>query len=128
MTEQQVQQIIDGLGEGITKLSETMGVALPHLWEVLVRQQYVEGIIILLLWIPTLFAAIGIYKLLKIGTSDDFDYAEALLTFVFSALVFLVIFSVILVGLSTSAIGKLMNPEYYAIKAVVEMVQGGRLQ
>lgn len=125
----------DKLGGFIDELAKQLGVAATHVYEVLVKQQFVEGIsllvksgitvaILLLVWYL-------INKLLfkKYHVIED-DYDMGFLIWIVGAIVAVVTFFIVLnvVGDITLGVKKLMNPEYYALETLMDFVkdQGGK--
>jgi len=141
------EQILNQIDEYVKALAETLGVASEHVYGVLVRQQIIEGIVFiaitllcLLLLFIILFILHGIFfksdyeteivtnywgdkkkkiipknKWAKILASQFVQdgYAWAIAGFIS--------FVLIVVSLITGihAIGRLFNPEYYAIKEIL---------
>lgn len=119
----------DKLGGFIDELAKQLGVAATHVYEVLVKQQFVEGISLLVkagIWILVLLLVWTLMKKLvfnnwgKLG--DDGQFA------CFFVILFVSIASVIIgfkiVEWLTLGIKMLLNPEYYALDTLMEFVKG----
>ncbi|AXQ67866.1 hypothetical protein KIOSHI_250 [Bacillus phage Kioshi] len=124
----------DKLGGFIDELAKQLGVAATHVYEVLVKQQFVEGIsllvkagvwigILILVWTlmnKLIFKRWGKYE--DPHGYDDTQFALGILT------VFVVIISAIIgykiVDWATLGIKMLLNPEYYALDTLMEFVKG----
>lgn len=122
MNEEQVQQMINMLQQGIQKAAETLGVAAPELWEILIRQQYVEFIVDMLWTTISMGIVYAGWRLLiknwqKINTHDDM-----------TGIMVSVPLSIATVGvfvcwlMAVSQVGQVINPEYYAIKDIAEFI------
>lgn len=132
--EQKIQQLINMLEQGIQKAADTLGVAVPQLWEILIRQQYVEAANSILALLAILTVA-GIYawvakKLLKSDSSYEETYGgEDIKDIVFFSLVISGIFIAVILLITTigffenETIGKILNPEYYALKDIAEFIK-----
>ncbi len=120
METQQIQQLIDMAQGGITKMAETMGVAVPQLWEILMKQQYVHAVGDAIWVFVGAVSAYAIYKLVKWAKKQE-DLEEGIV-FVFGGILILTIF----VGLGLAdlycGLAHLINPEYYAIKDIAEFI------
>ncbi|UJH95716.1 hypothetical protein [Bacillus phage vB_BtM_BMBsp2] len=122
----------DKLGGFIDELAKQLGVAATHVYEVLVKQQFVEGISLLVkagVWIGILILIWTLMNKLIFkkwkehdSPSGDAHFAMGILT------VFVVIGSVIIgykvVDWVTLGIKMLLNPEYYALDTLMEFVKG----
>jgi len=124
----------DKLGGFIDELAKQLGVAATHVYEVLVKQQFVDGISLLVkagIWIAVLILVWTLMnKLIFKRWSmygdphgyDDTQFALGILT------VFVVIGSLIIgwcvVDWITLGIKKLLNPEYYALEDIMTFIKG----
>lgn len=124
ITEQQTQQIIDAVQGGITQLSESMGVALPHLWEVLIRQQYVSAIQHFIFVVIYIVSTSWVIKFFRYGMrrSEEDHYSFWDVGVFFCGFIWLVTTFFALSFLS-EGVGLILNPEYYALKAVAEFIR-----
>lgn len=101
-------------------LAAKVGVASEHMWGVLVRQAYIEGISVL---VATLLVAIGSVFIWRQfvksnGAYDDLDVLW-LIAGTISTIIGIV-FLVISVDLVPTAI---FNPEYYALKQILTVLR-----
>lgn len=134
MTQEQTQQIIDQVQLGITKASEALGVAAPQLWDILIKQQYVEAISNIATFLVTLIVA-GIYVIvLKKVVNSDKSYDEdswgreikpyiLVPLIVTGVLISMFLLFAFLDALSSDTIGKLINPAYYAIQDIANFIK-----
>lgn len=120
---------MDKAMEYIDKLAEKLGVAAEHVYGVLVKQQMVSGVIGIFGMIAAIiFLGIVFTKLLKKGIEhnkvlDSFDTSPYTLVAIFFGAVLgitvIVSFFVIPIG-----INQIINPEYYAIKEIIDTIGG----
>lgn len=121
----------DKLGGFIDELAKQLGVAATHVYEVLVKQQYVEGIslgvksgitilLILLTWYLVNKLVFKKYEFIEDETGLGF------LVWIFGVVLAFVtlMFAIDIVGDITLAVKKLMNPEYYALQDLMDFVKG----
>ena len=127
MTTNQVQ-LIEQFGNKIDGYVQVMankaGVAVEHFWPVFIKQQQIEGIYTLI--------TIGVMVLVGIGllfcdrkqsflTDDDFDCPNLRLFTSIAGVILLA--SVLLTSGGRIATTKIINPEYFAITKLVEMIK-----
>ena len=132
MEPQQTQQVIDMVQKAADALSEKLGVAAPHIWEILVRQ----GIIVGVLGIVGFVAASVVFALVvraylrfrakfiagvsyPQGREPDADDYPFMLVLV------LVVSGFTFIGATVNvcfAILKLLNPEFYAMSVVTSFL------
>ncbi|AOZ62183.1 hypothetical protein QCM8_265 [Bacillus phage QCM8] len=121
----------DKLGGFIDELAKQLGVAATHVYEVLVKQQYVEGIslgvksgitilLILLTWYLVNKLVFKKYEFIEDETGLGF------LVWILGVILAFVtlMFAIDIVGDITLAVKKLMNPEYYALQDLMDFVKG----
>lgn len=121
----------DKLGGFIDELAKQLGVAATHVYEVLVKQQFVEGVslgvksgitilLILLTWYLVNKLVFKRYEFIEDETGLGF------LVWIFgAALAFgTLLFAIDIVGDITLAVKKLLNPEYYALQDLMDFVKG----
>lgn len=125
MNEQNVKQIIDMVQKGIDTASKNLGVAVPHLWEVLIRQQYIKGIQGIVTFIVSLVCIYPLWRLTRyfrnLEEEDPYSAWDFATFFTFIGMVVL-----ITIGFFSfyDSIGQLLNPEYYAIQDIIKLVKG----
>lgn len=125
--EKQVEKIIELTEKGLTQMAEGLNVTIPQLWEILVKQQYVEAIqafaafgLCLIVWGILYKKNKGIREWLKQREDED-DNSERLVPIVVLIVLLSFVTIVSSVGM-TEGIGKIINPEYYAIKDIVGFI------
>ncbi|QEG04313.1 hypothetical protein [Bacillus phage BC-T25] len=124
----------DKLGGFIDELAKQLGVAATHVYEVLVKQQFVEGVSLMVkagVWIAVLILVWTLlHKLIfkrwhKYSDPTGYDETQFMLAIV---VVIVGIISAIvgwnIVDWVTLGIKKLLNPEYYALQDIMEFVKG----
>jgi len=125
----------DKLGGFIDELAKQLGVAATHVYEVLVKQQFVDGISLLVkagVWIVVLtllWTLINKFVFKKWSSYYDDDPYSFDSQFFLSIVV--VIFGVVtiffgfaIVDWLTLGIKKLLNPEYYALEDIMTFIKG----
>lgn len=110
----------------IDELAQSLGVAAEHVYEILVRQQISDGIITIiatsLVWAAL---ATAFYKAVK---RDDFYEGKVTVTFIIGVASGVGIFFALIIGSfeSIAAVKQLINPEYYAIREIMDVIKGGK--
>jgi hypothetical protein len=129
--EQQIQQLINMTEKGLTQLATQLGVSLPQLWEILIKQQYVEAAqaffgfgICLALWGFAYKKRETIAKKMEKDPNayNNFDN-NMKFALIFCPLLIITIIAIIEV---VGGIGKIINPEYYAIQDIVSFINNIR--
>jgi amino acid permease len=144
---------MDKVMELLEQLANSLGVAVEYLWTTLVKQQYVEGVtnlviavvgvivtIVLLCWIPRATKYfINQYKELaedrrKNGTGFEGSYRVSsyredfcsFLRFTVPIIGFIAIFIIVLCTVNDIKLGiqQLLNPDYFALKEVLDVISG----
>lgn len=125
----------DKLGGFIDELAKQLGVAATHVYEVLVKQQMVDGIsllvkagvwlaILILLW--TLMNKLVFKKWSSLYNDDpygfDAQFALGIVTVLLAVVT--IFFSFYIVDWLTLGIKKLLNPEYYALEDIMTFIKG----
>lgn len=135
------EEVINKIDQYIQELASGLGVAAEHLYSVLVKQKVVEGVVGLSIGIIMLAIAIIVaITLIKAAMNasyekNRYDYVtcrnwQAKLIYGGESIpaIFLIIASVGVFSGSFPTlyigIGKLINPEYYAIKEILKVVGG----
>lgn len=131
MNEENVKRVIDLIQDGINQISEQLGVALPHLWEVLVRQQVISGIINLFFIVPVIFGWVLVYKLFKVvlikeNKSEHYDDTGGLWVGLLFAGCTVGLFTFVYLANLSSIITSIVNPEYHALKEILDTIKGGK--
>ncbi|AHN66480.1 membrane protein [Bacillus phage Bcp1] len=125
----------DKLGGFIDELAKQLGVAATHVYEVLVKQQMVDGIsllvkagvwlaILILLW--TLMNKLVFKKWSNFYNDDPYGFDAQFALGVVTVLlaVVTIFFSFYIVDWLTLGIKKLLNPEYYALEDIMTFIKG----
>ena len=116
--------------EYIDAIAEGLGIAAAHVYAVMARQMFAEGVV----WTALLLAIvigvpwIGVKVARRIYAKwDDFGRSsqEALAYVGFIAGIAAVIFVVIAFLHLPGAVMKTVNPEYYVIREILDVVKGG---
>ncbi len=126
--EENVKKIIELAEEGIRTMADHLGVAVPHLWEVLVKQQIVEFFVdlatISIMWIGFVVGVKMWFNLRSWLLANNDGEARDIVPVVMGAVLggFL-IFTLIGTFETIQEIGQLINPEYYALKDIAELIK-----
>jgi len=119
------EQVIIGLSNEILSkldaLAQKIGVTVEQIWPWLVKQQYIDAIIpLVLLPIITIIAYFVFKRVVKIDwKAYDNNYEQI----VGSSIAFMVVIAVIMAGIVfIDNISKLFNPEYWALKDLMGMM------
>src|SRR5690606_20139472 len=113
----------DRMNEQLTQYIDTiaakLGVAAEHVYGVLVQQAYVNGIRGLVTGVLLLTITAFLIPLIIRGFKTNNE----------EMVIFLLLISVIAVvfgfGFTYSGVGELFNPEYYAIRELLDVIKGG---
>jgi len=111
--------------EYIDALSVKLGVATEHVYGVMVRQQFVEGIVYSIVTLSVLIASIvafkkslqSFFKCCKQDEDRTFGFVIA-----YGLVLFMSFFAAI--SFLPDQILKIYNPEYYAIKTILDTIGG----
>ena len=126
MNPENINQIIEQIKPAMSKMAEQLGVSMDFLWEVLLKQQYVEGflavghVIIGIIAIP--FLVKFWKKCMKEMSENNMSDYVLVLGFVCAPLTLLV--ALIICLNFEMAVSHLVNPEYQAIKDIFEFIKG----
>lgn len=117
-----MEQYIEQLKPVFASVAEKIGQGAEFGWEVVIRQQFVEAIIII---VGFLVGIILIFLRYWIGRSDpweDITVRSGVAFCLIITAVFLIIATLLelIVG---GGIGKLINPEYYALEFFINLVK-----
>ncbi len=122
MNQEQVQQLIDMAQTGVTKMAESMGIAVPELWRILIKQQYVEAVGNFILAFIGMVCFYALYKIARWVVKNP-DTSDGLILAIMMGGMMLAVLGVMgLFGLY-EGIAHMINPEYYAIKDIVEFIK-----
>lgn len=105
----------------IGQLSEKLGVAADHFWPVFVRQQVVAGVAemcaMMVLSIITFSASITVFRWIKRDPEFEDDGTRAAIVVVTGVIGALIAVLSVVVNVT-----HIFNPEYHALKDLVEMI------
>ncbi len=123
-----MQEIPQQVSEVLDVLADRFGTTAAHLWEVLVRQAYVEAVTMLLiigaLWFASVVSIFVASRLTKSPTWIDEDLAvPGAIAFSVSA-AFLVAGAAIFLAEISSIVTGFVNPEYFALQEILKAVGG----
>lgn len=120
MNEENVKRIIDMVQKGIDTAGEKLGVGVPHLWEILIRQQYINAVSCSVVWLVLFCINVGGWVIgFKLSKHEE----EASAYIIFGSFIFSMILLLFFIFGLGEVIGMLFNPEYYAILKVVEFIK-----
>ena len=118
MNPEQLNALGSSIKEAIAVIADNLGVAASHVYDVLVRQQIAEGVTGLLAPVALVIAFLVAWNLTDKDSRDFEDQrASAIAAWVISAFFFFITLFTI-----PSTIQKLINPEYFALRDIAEMV------
>ena len=124
-TTQTTKEVIEVVTTALQPLAEKLGTTAQYVWEMQVKQAYVDGFVALsglLLGIGLLIVAFRVFKsLYHCRLEDEYDKLEAeklicILMFSFVGMIFLFL------NFSTT-IGCFINPHYHALSSLIKLVK-----
>ncbi|AJA41403.1 membrane protein [Geobacillus virus E3] len=114
---------IDGIGVVVKEMAKQLGVAAEHVYEVYTKQMFAEGLTTILIYLLFTLIAIVlsfiIYRFLNKDIKEDKD----LLFFPAIPIILWILMSLMFSPELHEAILKMINPEYYTMKNLLEMVK-----
>lgn len=114
MVSDQIIKVLDELGKRLVGPAQ-------KLWEIYVKQAYVDGIQFIIASMAIWGVAYWCYRLYKWGTSNDEGDA------VVWGAIFTVAFSVGAVLMICAGVGHFINPEYYALMDIIQSITGNKI-
>lgn len=132
-------QLIESFGKKMdgyfSALAAKAGVATDHFYPLFVRQQTIEGIITLIALTIGVVITILMFKMALKNVDNNYDgysrnnhqgeaakFAKTVIGFVLGSVFTLLL--IIMIGTDgMTTVGKLLNPEYYAVNSLVQMVK-----
>lgn len=109
MTNQKIAELID-------QLAKSLGVAADHVWQVLVYQQYIDGIKQMIIYgVIFCVALVGFLKCLRLVREEEEFWIIGCVLFGLAVVMTFCEF--------VSSIGLLINPEYYAIQEILDALK-----
>ena len=111
-----LELIIDKIEPVLINLASELGVASEYLWGILIRQQYLEGIVALGFFFLGIGMLYGGYRLVRLSSENNDDFFGMAGTFLgmFGFIMTIIAF--------INAVFHLGNPQYQAIQAILEML------
>lgn len=123
----EVLQRVDALGERIDLAAEKLGVGAEHMWAVIVKQKYIEGMISIVIFpivlVLLFFAFIFCFQKANDPKNSEGRAAAFAVPTVVFGLIWVVLFVTVLTSFNDS-ITKLVNPEYHAAMEVKSLLTG----
>lgn len=114
---------IDGIGIVIKEMAKQLGVAAEHVYDVYTKQMFAEGLTAILIYLLFTLIAIVlsfiIYRFLNKDIKEDKD----LLFFPAIPIILWFLMSLMFSPELHEAILKMINPEYYTMKNLLEMIK-----
>lgn len=112
-------EVIEKVFEYIDVLAQKLGVATEFVFKTLIVQMFIEGIVWSLILIVLLIASIIIYKkVISFVTTVLNDIKEPL---IFLSTFILLLIIIIVITYLPYNIMKIFNPEYYALKEILDV-------
>lgn len=113
----------------IDKLAAKLGVAAEHVYGVLVKQAVVSGVISTLMMIGAIIVAVFLTKSLAKKSRDHQNHIgkydlNPYQVFHWCAVLALAVLSLAALINGPDMVGKIINPEYYAIKEILDTIGG----
>ena len=115
----------DALILGVGKITEVISSIAPEAWRIMIRQQYVEvGAMVFGFIVCLVYLFIAHKKIPKVKkNSDDAPYSDDGWTFLLILMWIIVVIAIlVIIPLGTNLILHLINPEYYALQALMQLV------
>lgn len=109
----------------IESMAKSLGVAAEHVYGILVKQQVAEGIAtIALMPLALIILSVILTKLVKaLKKYDGWDNTHIMIPTVLVACV-LGVASIVALVMIPGGLMKIMNPEYYAIQEIMDVIKG----
>lgn len=120
------EDIITQLKEVMTPIALKIGEGAEFGWEVVMKQQYVEAVVAFsFLFFGIILLLLGYYLSVKTdwNSRDNNEGKTGVPAMVLLVIGGIITFFAFLTVLFESAIGKLINPEYYAIQFFINLVK-----
>jgi hypothetical protein len=117
-------KIIEQLQVAFAPVAEKIGEGASFGWEVIIRQQIISGVLDVVIGVLGIFLAYFIYKLVRffLKKQEENCYGDwglgAWLIAIFGSIPVVIMISCLFIG-----INKLLNPAYYAIKFLLEVIK-----
>lgn len=119
------REVYDDVKDFLSQLAEGLGTAAEHVYPIFVRQQVVEGAsFLLILVIGIVVVCTCANNIFKIASKDDTSDTEDVILGLSAAIGFISLIAVVLGIFNVDIhLGKIINPEYAAIKEIVGMIK-----
>ena len=113
------QEIIKQIQDIFTPIAEKIGQGAGFGWEVVLKQQYIDGFLFLFFGVIGLVVFISLLIYIIKAKDKDSWYEDA----IFGAIIILILLFVFGSLFSVIGIKHLFNPEYYAIEFFINLVK-----
>jgi hypothetical protein len=129
MSNENISNIESKVFEIIEKLSDQLGTTSNQVFEVLTNQMFIRGIHGIIWAVFCLIVIIGLIYLIKLlwvhymGENISNSNQEFATLIMLVSGIGIIIFTVVLFVNINSAIGNFYNPQYYALKEIVDLIK-----
>jgi hypothetical protein len=113
------EKVINKATEYIDSIATKLGVAAEHVYELLIKQAIINGVRDLVMFVVLSVVAFFLGKL-TLRASKSFDYDMVAPIIGATAIIALVM----AIACLYAGVGELINPEYYAIKEILDVISG----
>lgn len=114
---------IDGIGVVVKEMAKQLGVAAEHVYEVYTKQMFAEGLTTILMYFLFTLIAIVLSFIIYRFLNKDIKEEKDLLFFPAIPIILWILMSLMFSPELHEAILKMINPEYYTMKNLLEMVK-----
>lgn len=120
-----IQPYLDKIGEAITQIAHGLGVASEHVYGVLIRQQFVDGLVDVCISIiaPILYIIVMMYLLRLRKNIDSYWEDEVSAIVIIVGVGGFIATTVIFFNLFPDGLKHLINPEYYAMQQILDYLK-----
>ena len=125
MVMSEVKEITEAVQTILQPLADKLGTTAQHVWELQVKQAYVDGYISTFWFLVGLFVIIRSYIVVKKITKgkveikkEDEDYHK-----IVTYAIFIIIGIVVVLSNFSTILNCLINPEYYALQHLIQLVK-----
>ena len=122
-------KLLEMLQQAFDSLSTQMGVAVPKVWEILLRQQVivaVQDLVGVFTYLCVLFAFYRFFFVRFCDQCEDYGDQEPTLSAIFVWIIFgagLIVLIPVVIIFGGDAFARLVNPEYYALQSVIALLK-----
>lgn len=122
--------VVDKIAAYINELAAQLGVAAEYIYPMIVRQMFIEGVVYAITSIVFLALTFFLWRYLIKNARKFWDTSYKtdseflmILGYVITGIISIVV-TIVAIGTLPDALMQIFNPEYYAIKNIIEMVSG----